>query len=156
MAGQMAFSSGGLIFGGSQSEGQYSKVVPAGRTQGVAANESVALVQHVETGNLLSLQASRVFTILIEVAAARVGTSDSRSWLLAIRASTNNLGVLTVHSQTMIYTDGSAATALYALLVTAAASDLTITFSTGAGNTHRVNVCATVRITEIINIDPLG
>lgn len=151
MAGQMAFSSGGLEFGGLQSEAQYSKVVPAGRTLGGLANESVILRQKVESGNQLLVQANRAFTIFLEAIATQVGTTDSRSWMIGIRARTDNLGNLTIDSQTIIFTDGSAATGLYALVATAAANELILTFSTGAGNIHAVNVACTTRITEVLS-----
>jgi len=151
MAGQMSFSSGGIRFGSlERSEAQYSHIVLANDTNGGIANESVQLVQWVETGNTPSLQPNRAYTILLEVVASRVGTTDQHNWVIAVSARTDGAGALTIKNQSTVYEYGDAATSLYTVTATAAGSVIVVTFATGAGNIHRVNVSCTMRLSEVI------
>lgn len=151
MAGQMAFSSGGIQFGSlERSEAQYSHIVLANDTNGGIANESVQLVQWVEAANTPSLQPNRAYTIALEVVAARVGTTDVHNWIIAVSARTDGAGALTIKNQSVLYEYADAATVLYTITVTASGSVIVVTFATGAGNIHRVNVSCTMRLSEVI------
>lgn len=151
MAGQMAFSSGGIRFGAiERSESQYSHIVLANKTLGGLANESVQLVQWVEAGNTPSLQPNRCYTALLEVVATRVGTTDQHNWTIGVSARTDGAGAVTIKHQSTIYEYTDANAALYTITVTASGSDIVVTFATGAGNIHQVNVSCTMRLSEVI------
>lgn len=157
MPGQMSFSSGGIRFASVEpSEAQHSKVVVAGSTPGVAPNESVDLVQWVEATNSINLQASRAYMVNLDCVATRVGTTDQHNWTISASVRTDALGTVLVKNQSTVYEYSDASAALYAITLSASGGDLVVTFETGAGNTHRVNVCCTVKLTEVISTGVLG
>lgn len=157
MAGQMAFCSGGLQFDTQESsEAQYSKIVISGSTLGGIANESVDLTQWVETGNTLTLQADRAYMICLEVVATRVGSTDQHNWVIGVSARTNGAGAVTIKDQSTTYEYSDAGAALYTITVSASGTEIVVTFATGAGNTHQVNVVCTMRISEVLSVGILG
>lgn len=154
ITGSFVHASGTLSATGEQ---QYTHVVISGQTPGLTVNESVVLTPRTALGsNVFATIANRAYTVILEVTMARNNLSDARSFLVHALVVTDALNAVTVVQQSILSQLGSPATALYTVNVSAGAapSRIIVTAATGAGNTHKVIVSCTARMTETANNYP--
>lgn len=154
ITGSFVHASGTLNATGDQ---QYTHVVISGQTPGLTVNEIVVLTPRTATGsNVFATIANRAYTVILEVTMARNNQTDARSFLIHALVTTDNLNAVTIVQQSILSQLGSPATALYTVTVSAGAapSRIVVTAATGAGNTHKVIVSCTARMTETANNYP--
>lgn len=154
ITGSFVHASGTLNATGDQ---QYTHVVISGQTPGLTVNESVVLTPRTALGsNVFATIANRAYTVILEVTMARNNLSDARSFLVHALVVTDAANLVTIVAQSILSQLGSAATALYTVTVSAGAapSRIIVTAATGAGNTHKVIVSCTARMTETANNYP--
>lgn len=152
MDGQSSFSSGGVV--STPGHFQYSKVVIS--NQIVTSDPAVwsNLIQYAGSTNL-DLLDGHAYTCVIEFVAAIVGTTDQRSWVI-MASVRKDAGVVSVVGYTTMAEIGTAATSTFIVEVTNLVGLLVVRFRTGTVSALIVNLCATLRMTEVISVAPLG
>ncbi len=149
--GQSSFASGSPD--NNAGSHQYSKVVISSQLSTSDPLEWSNLSQ-VGTTNL-NLLDEHAYTCIIEMVAAISGVAEYRSW--SIMASVRKeAGVVTVVGYTTMAEIGTAATSTFVVEVTSSAGLLVVRFRTGTASPLIVNLCATLRMTEVISPGRLG
>lgn len=137
------------------STAQASRVVISGYTSGQEPRESADLTTWIPNAQEITLQNNRSYLVFLEAVARRIGTNDTKTWLICVSLRVTG-GNITIDDQTEVYSYSAASTALYTLTAMGIGSTLRVRFEVGTGNTHQVNVACQVRMTEVSSISFLG